>query len=71
MAFPLAYRIDRQEGLISGDLPSVLHDFTALIATPLGIIHNSADARPPSVVELGKLISSANRDISFRLNYAT
>ncbi|MDH2325846.1 hypothetical protein QCN27_03090 [Cereibacter sp. SYSU M97828] len=70
MAFHLSYRINMLEGSLKGDLPTVLHDFTAMIGHRLCLDPEWRSYRPPSVIELREMILQSGRDIVFDLRYA-
>lgn len=70
MAYRLNYSIDHLEGMVSGDLPSVMQDFTALIEHRLPSLDpNWRSAKPPSVRELRQLITTSDPGIRFDLSY--
>ncbi|WP_136686182.1 hypothetical protein [Falsirhodobacter xinxiangensis] len=69
MQFHLSYRINRLEGVITGDLPTVLRDFADMVAHRLAIETDWREYRPPSVPELRQMIAASGRDIEFDLDY--
>lgn len=69
MTFQLTYRIHRLEGELTGDLPTVLQDFTGMIGHRLALDPDWRSYRPPTVVQLRQMIAKAGKDISFDLTY--
>ncbi|MDH2329050.1 hypothetical protein QCN27_19570 [Cereibacter sp. SYSU M97828] len=68
--FFLSYRIGASEGSVAGDLPTVTHEFVALIAPFLNLSRDWSKYRPPTLVQLRHMIAESGNDISFDLNYA-
>ena len=69
MSFHLTYRINRLEGEVSGDLPTVMQTFTSMIGHRLTLDPDWRSYRPPTVVQLRQLVAASGRDISFDLTY--